>query len=125
MLRMSDTRRRASPFLIRWRLSLWKGAHWRSDSFAWEEPMKLRISATFAVAIFAALMLANAAAQPTVVATIPSVGSGDSVGIAANPITNRIYVTDPGSRTVSVIDGATNSVLENVYLGPWIDDPQD
>ena len=38
--------------------------------------------------------------------------------VAVNPLTNRVYVTnesDPGS--VSIIDGATNSVITTVFLG--------
>ena len=38
-------------------------------------------------------------------------------GIAANPATNRIYVTDEWSDTVSVIDGATSTVVETLPVG--------
>lgn len=49
-----------------------------------------------------------------IVATI-TVGSSPR-GIAANPNTNRIYVAY-GSSTVSVIDGATQSVIKNITVG--------
>ena len=49
-----------------------------------------------------------------VIATIP-VGLSPG-GIDVNPVTNRIYVAD-GDGTVSVIDGATNSVVGTVPVG--------
>jgi len=52
--------------------------------------------------------------DPAVIATIP-VGSGPS-DVAVNPNTDRIYVANSGSDTLSVIDGATNSVLTNVPM---------
>jgi YVTN family beta-propeller protein len=62
---------------------------------------------------------AIAGSDPTVIATI-SVGDGlydGPYGVAANPTTNRIYVTNPGGDSVSVIDGATNTVLATVPVG--------
>jgi YVTN family beta-propeller protein len=44
-----------------------------------------------------------------VTATVPT-GSGPSA-LAVNPITNRIYVADPGSNNVTVIEGATNATV--------------
>ena len=38
-------------------------------------------------------------------------------GVAANPVTNRIYVANIGSNTVSVIDSATNGVIATVPVG--------
>ena len=57
------------------------------------------------------------AAQPTTIATLP-VG-GFPRGAAVNPNTNRIYVSAGGS--VSVLDGATNTVLTTIVLDclPW------
>src|SRR4051812_16369196 len=41
----------------------------------------------------------------------PVPAGGPSFGIAANPVTNRIYVANPGTSTVTVIDGATNAII--------------
>lgn len=38
-------------------------------------------------------------------------------GVSVNPTTNRIYVANHGSNTVSVIDGDTNSVIATVPIG--------
>ncbi len=38
-------------------------------------------------------------------------------GVAVNPGTNRIYVANFVSNNVSVIDGATNSVVATVSMG--------
>ena len=67
------------------------------------------------VAVLALLVLAlawpggEAKAQSMVIATIP-VGTVP-VGVGVNSTTNRIYVANNGSDTVSVIDGATNAVV--------------
>jgi YVTN family beta-propeller protein len=37
-------------------------------------------------------------------------------GITINPINNTIYVTNMGSNTVSVINGTTNVVINNITL---------
>ena len=38
-------------------------------------------------------------------------------GVAVNPTTNRIYVTNTADDTVSVIDGTTNTVIVTVNVG--------
>ena len=38
-------------------------------------------------------------------------------GIAANPVTNRVYVANIWSNTVSVIDGITNAVIATIPVG--------
>jgi YVTN family beta-propeller protein len=58
-----------------------------------------------------------------------SVNFGVRIGVLAiNPVTNRIYVTTnrtgsnqngPTNGTVSVVDGATNSILADVPIGPF------
>src|SRR3972149_294179 len=61
----------------------------------------------------------SAAAAPTVVSTI-SVGLfPEAVGV--NSSTNRIYVANFSSNTVSVIDGTTNAVVSTITVGsrPW------
>jgi uncharacterized repeat protein (TIGR03803 family)/YVTN family beta-propeller protein len=60
--------------------------------------------------LFAAVawILAVGSAQgQTVIATVP-VGNAP-VAIALNPVTNKVYVSNNGSRNVTVIDGTTNS----------------
>ena|GEM_PF-1176489 len=49
------------------------------------------------------------------IATIP-VGNFP-YGVAVNPITNMVYVTNQGSNSVSVIDGKTNSVVSTIPIG--------
>ena len=38
-------------------------------------------------------------------------------GLAVNITTNRVYVSNTGSNTVSVIDGATNTVIKTIPVG--------
>ena len=38
-------------------------------------------------------------------------------GVAVNPNTNRIYVADNSSNTVSIIDGDSNTVAKNIAVG--------
>jgi YVTN family beta-propeller protein len=56
-----------------------------------------------------------AAATPKVTATIP-VG-GAPVGVATNPRTNKIYVSNNADSTVSVISGRTNAVVATIPFG--------
>jgi YVTN family beta-propeller protein len=44
------------------------------------------------------------------------VGSG-AFGVAVNPVTNRVYVTNESDGTMSVLDGASNTVISTVFLG--------
>ena len=57
---------------------------------------------------------APAARADEIVATIP-VGS-DPVGVAVDPNTHTVYVTDSGDDSVTVIDGATDSVTATISL---------
>src|SRR3990170_3985489 len=57
----------------------------------------------------------SAAAAPTVISTI-SIG-GHLTGVGVNSSTNRIYVTNLQAGTVSVIDGATNTVISTISVG--------
>jgi YVTN family beta-propeller protein len=41
------------------------------------------------------------------------------LGVAANPATNRIYVANPLSNNISVIDGATNAVTATATVGSY------
>ena len=57
-------------------------------------------------------------ASNKVLTTVPtgSVTGCDRDGVAVNSITNRIYVTNPCSDSMSVLDGATNAVLATLAL---------
>jgi len=55
--------------------------------------------------------------NPQVLADIP-VGS-QPVGIALNPVTNRVYVANSKSASVSVIDARTDSVVATVPVDDW------
>ena len=57
----------------------------------------------------------RATAAESVVATI-SVSSGPE-GVAVNPNTNRVYVANQNSNTVSVIDGSTKGVGATIPVG--------
>src|SRR5436309_1374350 len=52
---------------------------------------------------------------PTVFATVP-VGNGPA-GIAANSQTNRVYVANAASNTVSVVDSTRNVLVASVAVG--------
>jgi YVTN family beta-propeller protein len=74
--------------------------------------MLSRIGAMFALLLCAAL---PSAAQSVVAnVTVP----GTPAGVAVNPGNNRIYVglVNQSNYSVSVIDGATNSVIDTVPL---------
>jgi DNA-binding beta-propeller fold protein YncE len=57
------------------------------------------------------------------IATIPTLGYGcsfdDPVGIAVNPTTNRVYVTEPFAGTLTVIDGAANAIVDTIAFGSF------
>jgi YVTN family beta-propeller protein len=38
-------------------------------------------------------------------------------GIAVNPVTDLIYVTNTASNSVSVIDGKTNKIIDTIMIG--------
>lgn len=77
-----------------------------------------RALVTFSAILCVLLFLVQSAtAQPTVIATIPAVGTAFG-GISVNPSTNRIYVANRGPDTVSVIDGSTNIVVATIPAGP-------
>jgi len=86
----------------------------------------LRIGILGLLVLAAAVVIGDSSATaeggPTVVATV-RVGWGgyEPYGVAVNPTTNRVYVTNEGTDNVSVIDGATNAVTATVPVGihPW------
>jgi YVTN family beta-propeller protein len=71
--------------------------------------MFLRINVLFLLNFFLTLMpssVLNVYAD-TATGTVPA-GTAPA-GVAANPVTNKIYITNNNSSNVTVIDGATNS----------------
>ena len=43
---------------------------------------------------------------------------GDSPeGVAVNPVTDRVYVANSGSNGISIIDGKTNKMVDNITGG--------
>lgn len=42
-------------------------------------------------------------------------------GIAVNPVTNKIHVTNADSNSVSVIDGRIDRVQSNIIMGDYTD----
>lgn len=67
------------------------------------------------VVLFVGSLLTQA---QTVITTIP-VGSSPQ-GVAVNPTTNHIYVTNVANDSVSVIDGTSSTVVATIHLTPTI-----
>jgi YVTN family beta-propeller protein len=76
------------------------------------------LSALVAAGMLAALAPPSGACcgRFAVVATVP-VGP-QPIGIAVNPVTNRIYAANAGSNTVSTINGSNNSIVGQATVGP-------
>jgi YVTN family beta-propeller protein len=58
-----------------------------------------------------------------VTATLDPTEFVDPFGVAVDPVTNTVFVANSDDGTVSVIDGATNTVAATVSVGgflPWI-----
>ena len=71
-----------------------------------------------------AAIAASCAFAGAMPAAAQTVGSSIVVGInpqriAVNPITNRVYVSNADSDTVSVINGATGAVITNIAVGDY------
>lgn len=81
--------------------------------------MKLRFTPHLALAALLALSLATGMSVPasaqTVITSVP-VGSSPQ-RLAVNPTTNRVYVSNNGSNTVSVIDGTNNTSIATTPVG--------
>jgi YVTN family beta-propeller protein len=76
------------------------------------------IAFVFALIAWLPLILMPGTAQAQTVSGTKGVGSSPEM-VAVNPVTNKIYVANLGSNTVSVIDGATNNkTTVNVGSGP-------
>src|SRR5690606_8526330 len=79
------------------------------------------IRLTFFLTILFILMLGSTivSADPVVIAEIP-VGVSP-IGVGVNPTTNRVYVADANvdvsQNVVTVIDGATNTIITTIPVG--------
>ena len=81
--------------------------------------MRVLIGVFRAAAAVVALSLSaiDPAAAQTTTATVPA-GTNPS-GVAVNPVTNKVYVANNGSSSVTVIDGETNTTTTvNVGTNP-------
>ena len=76
----------------------------------WRHPPKDTLYGFFGQAISSFATVFN-----PVQATI-AVG-GSPYAAAVNPVTNRIYVTNPGATGVTVLDGGTDTILDTVNVG--------
>ena len=49
-------------------------------------------------------------------------GTQGTTGVVVNPKTNMVYIGNPGCRTVSVINGTSNTFVTNIPVGiePWV-----
>jgi DNA-binding beta-propeller fold protein YncE len=52
-------------------------------------------------------------AAPTLVTTIP-LNSGAVTGVAANSLTNKVYVVDEANGVTQILDGTTNAIVATV-----------
>lgn len=68
------------------------------------------------------MQLASVLAAPAVIATIPLAVPPFSGVI--NPVTNRYYITNATSNSVTVIDGTTNTVLTTINTASYGNRPQ-
>ena len=57
-----------------------------------------------------------AGSSDTLLVNIPAGGNGP-IGAAVNTATNRVYVTNQNDNTLTVIDGATNTIVNTVPVG--------
>lgn len=90
---------------------------YKSGSIRLRKIIKSRMICFLMVVMLLNISQAYAAHEkPAVIATIP-VGSAPG-GIDVNMVTNRIYVGNYFSGTISVIDGDTNSVISTIPVNP-------
>ena len=89
----------------------------------WTLTDRQKLLAVFSfVGVVLVLLLAVQPLQAQTVTTTISAGTSP-YAVAVNPVTNKIYVANYNSNTVTVIDGATNSTTATVSVGvsprPW------
>jgi|SRR5690242_613028 YVTN family beta-propeller protein len=78
------------------------------------------LTLAFALVLLSIGIITHNAFADQVITTI-SLGDQHPSEIGVNPSSDKIYVTNIGSNTVSVIDGSTNNVLSAIPVGsgPW------
>ncbi len=74
------------------------------------------IRSTLPVLTFALILLSSVLFTYTASGIDITVGTNPA-GVAVNPNTNTIYVANQGDNTISVIDGATNTVVDTIPAG--------
>ncbi|MGD0478468.1 MAG: beta-propeller fold lactonase family protein, partial [Nitrososphaerales archaeon] len=76
-----------------------------------------RVAAVFVLLLFAlSILLSGSFVQPAHAQTMIYVGDNPT-GVAVNPTTNTVYVTNSGDGTVTVINGADNSIITTIPVG--------
>src|SRR4051812_40146021 len=76
-----------------------------------------RLRRYFGVAVAMLVLVGSAVLMPSRPALAettlgdPVTVGGAPFGIGVNPVTNRVYVTNAGSNSVTIIDGATSTVV--------------
>ena len=70
---------------------------------------------TLTVATFAIFMVASLARADFVVDTIPA--GTNPYAVTVNPVTNRTYIANYGSGTVTVINGTTSDTARTITVG--------
>jgi YVTN family beta-propeller protein len=56
----------------------------------------------------------------TILTTVTDPGANQPQALAVNPASNKVYVANAGSHTVTVIDGATNTVSASLPIGTQV-----
>ena len=83
----------------------------------WTLTDRQKLLAVFSfVGVVLVLLLAVQPLQAQTVTKTIGAGTGP-YAVAVNPVTNKIYVANYSSNTVTVIDGATNSTTATVGVG--------
>jgi YVTN family beta-propeller protein len=56
----------------------------------------------------------------TILTTVTDPGANQPQGLAVNSASNKVYIANAGSHTVTVIDGATNTVSASLPIGTQV-----
>ena len=63
------------------------------------------------------ILIVNTTLAVSTPSLIGTIGVNNALAVGVNPNTNRVYVTNYDNGTVTVLDGATNSVITTVPTG--------
>ena len=83
----------------------------KMSSALYETSLSAMKSLEFLQNLAASLLLAVSATAAAQTVNPPIAVGTDAAAIGVNPVTNKIYVANQGSNSVTVIDGATNSTV--------------